>query len=68
VDRQTNEIYLSTLGAFAANGVSGTGADIFICTPSQLGATTSCLFRMYWVASSFGWGGEVTDGIQVAKP
>jgi hypothetical protein len=68
VDRQTNEIYLSTLGAFAANGVSGTGADIFICTPSQLGSTTNCAFRTYWVASNFGWGGEVTDGIQVAKP
>ena len=62
VDGPTGEIYLSTLGSFHASGLSGLGADLFICTPSSLGATTNCAFRMYWVASNFGWGGEVTDG------
>jgi hypothetical protein len=68
VDSPTGEIYLSTLGSFGVNGVSGVGGDIFICTPSQLGSTTGCTFRIYWVASNFGWGGEVTDGIHVARP
>ena len=67
VDSKTGEIYLSTLGAFAVNGVSGAGGDLFICTPTQLGSTTDCAFRIYWVAAAFGWGGEVTDGIQVAR-
>jgi len=68
VDGPTGEIYLSTVGSFGVSGVSGTGADIFVCTPSLLGSTTNCAFRMYWVGSNFGWGGELTDGIQVAKP
>ncbi|HLC03203.1 MAG TPA: hypothetical protein VJK02_09215, partial [Anaerolineales bacterium] len=68
VDPATGEIYLSTLGSFGVNGVSGAGGDIFICTPSQLGSTTGCTFRTYWVAADLGWGGEVTDGIQVAGP
>lgn len=63
------EIYLSTLGSFETGGVSGTGADIFICTTGSLGTSTNCTaIRMYWDASNFGWGGEVTDGIQVVKP
>ena len=62
VDGPTGEIYLSTLGSFGVNGLNGSGADLFICTPGSLGATTNCAFRMYWDASNFGWGGEVTDG------
>jgi len=68
VDPELGEIYLSVLGSFGVNGVSGAGGDIFICTPSQLGSTTNCTFRTYWVAADFGWGGEITDGIQVARP
>ena len=68
VDPATGEIYLSTLGSFGVIGVSGVGGDIFICTPSQLGSTTGCTFRTYWVAADFGWGGEITDGIHVARP
>jgi hypothetical protein len=48
--------------------VSGAGGDLFICTPSQLGSTTACTFRIYWIAAGFGWGGEVTDGIQLNNP
>jgi myo-inositol-hexaphosphate 3-phosphohydrolase/PKD repeat protein len=33
-------IYLSTVGAFAANGVSGQDEDVFVFTPSSLGPTT----------------------------
>jgi hypothetical protein len=68
VDPSTGEIYLSTVGAYSANGASGSGADVFICTPGLLGATTSCSFRVYWAGAAAGWGAEVTDGIQIAQP
>jgi hypothetical protein len=68
VDPSTGEIYLSTVGSYSVSGASGSGADIFVCTPGQLGATTSCAFRVYWVGASAGWGAEVTDGIQIARP
>ena len=63
VDDATSQVYLSTLGAFAVTGVSGDGADIFVCTPGSLGATTSCTFSMYWDGSANGFGGEIADGI-----
>lgn len=67
VDPANNQIYLTTLGAFSVPGVSGDGADIFVCTPSSLGATTTCTFSMYWDGSAFGFAGEVADGITIVK-
>ncbi|MCI0395327.1 MAG: hypothetical protein L0332_12370 [Chloroflexi bacterium] len=66
-DDPNGEIYLTTLGAFAVSGVSGDGADIFICTPGSLGSTTSCIFRMYWDGSANGFAGEVLDAFSVVK-
>ncbi|MEZ4683889.1 MAG: hypothetical protein R2932_57735 [Caldilineaceae bacterium] len=38
-------IYMTTPGAFSVAGVSGDGADIFLCQPSSLGQNnTSCVF------------------------
>ena len=67
VDPASNEIYLTTIGAFSVTGASGDGADIFVCTPGSLGSTTSCTFRMYWDGSAFGFAGEVADGIDILK-
>lgn len=67
VDPSNNQVYLSTLGAFSVSGVSGDGADIFICTPSSLGTTTACTFNMYWDGSVNGFAGEVVDGIQIEQ-
>ena len=64
----SNQLYLSTLGAFAVTGVSGDGADIFICTPGSFGSTTTCNFTMYWDGSANGFAGEVLDGFAVVKP
>ena len=64
----SDQLYLSTLGAFAVTGVSGDGADIFICTPGSLGSTTTCTFTMYWDGSANGFAGEVLDGFAVVKP
>ena len=67
IDPTNNQIYLSTIGTFSVTGVSGDGADIFICTPGSLGPTTSCTFSMYWDGSTFGFAGEVADGIDIVK-
>jgi hypothetical protein len=61
-------VYLSTLGAFSVSGVSGDGADIFICTPGSLGGTTSCTFSMYWDGSANGFAGEVVDDLFIVRP
>ena len=58
-------IYLTTLGSFSVSGVSGDGSDIFVCTPGQLGSTTTCTWAMYWDGSVQGFSGEVTDSVSV---
>jgi hypothetical protein len=35
-----SKIYLTTLGNFSVPGVSGTNKDVFVFTPTTLGATT----------------------------
>ncbi|MEI2691376.1 MAG: hypothetical protein V9H69_17390 [Anaerolineae bacterium] len=67
IDDATGDIYLTTLGAFSVSGVSGDGADIFICTPGSLGSTTSCTFSMYWDGSANGFAGEVVDGMSIQQ-
>ena len=67
VDHANNEIYLTTLGSFSVTGASGDGSDIFICTPSSLGSTTSCTFTIYWDGSNNGFGGEITDGVHIEQ-
>ena len=67
VDPATGQIYLTTVGNFLVTGVSGTGGDIFICTPSSLGSNTTCTFSMYWVAANHGFAGETSDGIGIEK-
>jgi len=68
VDAATGNVYLTTLGAFSVTGVSGDGADIFICTPGSLGSTTTCTFTMYWDGSLFGFAGEDLDAFGVVIP
>jgi hypothetical protein len=68
IDPLTGKVYLTTLGAFSVSGVSGDGADIFICTPGTLGSTTTCTFAMYWDGSVNGFSGEVADAIEVVIP
>ena len=67
IEAVTNKIYLTTVGAFSVTGASGDGADIFICAPGTLGATTTCAFNMYWDGSAFGFAGEVADGIAIVR-
>lgn len=41
------ELLLSTAGAFAVPGLSGGGADVFVCVPGSLGRTTTCSFEPF---------------------
>ncbi|HUM69777.1 MAG TPA: hypothetical protein PLK31_13140 [Chloroflexota bacterium] len=66
-DHTANQIYLTTAGTFSVSGVSGNGADIFVCTPITLGSTTSCTFSSYWTGSLYGFTGQVVDGFHIVK-
>jgi subtilisin-like proprotein convertase family protein len=61
------DIYLTTAGNFSVTGVSGTGTDIFVCTPSSIGSTTSCSFSLYWDGSANGYGSEIMDGLDIVR-
>ncbi len=67
IDPATNQLYLTTAGAYSVTGLSGSGADVFICTPSTLGATTTCTFTSYWLGSANGFGAEIVDGLDIVK-
>ena len=66
-DSITGQIFLTTVGDFSVDGLSGTGADIFVCTPNSLGPNTACTFEAYWIASENGFTGKSVDGIGVLK-
>lgn len=68
INELTGDIYLSTQGVFSVPGVTGDGADIFVCTPGTLGSNTTCTFSPYWDGSSHGYGGEVLDGFAIKLP
>ena len=65
LDQQNGDIYLSTRSTFEVTGVSGTGADIFVCSPGSIGATTTCTFSLFWDGSTFGYGSESIDGLYI---
>ena len=56
-------IYLSTLGDFAVNGISGADEDVFICSPISIGATTVCNFssNLYFDGTTWGFGSNDVD-------
>ncbi len=68
LDDATGNIYLTTLGSFAVTGVSGDGADIFVCGSPTTGSNTACSFSLFWNGSLDGFGGEVIDGLFVERP
>ena len=52
----SGNIYLSALDLFAVPGVSGADEDVFVFTPTTLGATTSGTYSstLYFDGSTFG--------------
>lgn len=67
-ETSSDDLYLTALGSFAVTGVSGDGADIFVCIPGSFGSTTSCTFTLYWDGSANGFAGEVLDAFGVVRP
>ena len=66
IDPDTNDIYLTTKANFSVTGLSGKGSDVFICTPSSLGANTSCTFTFFWDGTSAGLNKKLRlDGIHI---
>lgn len=61
------EIYLNTQANFNVPGASGGGADLFICTPTSLGANnTNCTYRFFWDGDGVGL--TNVDGIDLELP
>lgn len=61
IDQTGNRLYLSTSGKFQVAGLSGTKADVFICTAS--GVPIQCSFSppLHWQGATFGFGKEKID-------
>lgn len=66
VEESTGAVYLTTRDQFSVSGISGDGADIFICTGS-LGSNTNCSFTLFWDGSSNGFGGEQLDAFAIVN-
>jgi hypothetical protein len=58
-------LYLTTVGAFAVNGVSGDGSDVLRCGSFVAGNVTSCTFSLFLDGATIGFGSEVIDSLLV---
>jgi hypothetical protein len=68
VDSETDEIHLTTYGAFAVVDLTGDGTDIFTCAPFSLGNTTICGFdNIFFDGSEQGYpSAHIIDGFSLA--
>ncbi len=65
---EVGDLYLTTRGTFALANVTGTGADVFGCTPLSSGEATSCgTNNVFFDGSAFGVGGEALDGLHIIR-
>ena len=62
-------IYMSTVGSFSVNGISGADEDVFVFDPVTLGNNTVGSFRsgLYFDGSAYGFGNDV-GGLVVLDP
>ena len=67
IEPGTGRIHLSTLGNFSVSGLSGTGSDVFLCTPGSLGSVTTCTYSSYWIGASNGFAGEIVDALEIVR-
>ena len=63
-------IYLSTVGDFVVNGVSGANEDVFVCTPTSIGSTSACTFSsaLYFDGSTWGLSATNVDAFNFLSP
>jgi hypothetical protein len=66
-DQPYPQLYLTTKGKFAVEGLQGTGADLFIFTPGALGDTTQGAFTSFWRGAEHGFAGEQVDGFTIGQ-
>lgn len=68
LDPLSNKIYLKTWQAFALNGVSGSGSEVFTCTPpnSNFPITTCDTTAIYWNGFTNGTGTLRVDALSVS--
>jgi hypothetical protein len=67
VDAANGNLYLSVANAFnLGTGLTGGGGTIFVCDPGTLGATTTCMYSIYWDAAAAGLNKNV-DGVYIQR-
>jgi Zn-dependent metalloprotease len=56
-------IYLSTLGDFIVNGLTGADEDVFVCVPTSIGDVTACNYSptLYFDGSTWGLSANDVD-------
>ena len=61
------DVFLSTLGLFSVQGVSGDDEDVFVCSQKSLGSNTSCLYSssLYFDGSTWGLAANDLDGFSL---
>jgi hypothetical protein len=64
----SGDIYLSTLGDFAVDAVSGLNEDVFICTPLSLGDVTACNYSPSLYFDGGVWGLDANDLDAISLP
>lgn len=64
------KIYLSTLGDFAVNGVSGADEDVFVCAPTSIGSVTACNYSstLYFDGSTWNLASNDVDAFNYLSP
>lgn len=67
IDPTNGRRELTTNGDFSVPGLSGDGADIFVCADGSLAPTTACGFTMHWDGSAYGFAGEIADAIDIGS-
>ncbi len=68
LDETAGDLALTTRGAFAVSGLSGTGADAFACLGITSGGATSCSgFSLLFDGSANGFGAESADALFIAR-
>ena len=60
-------IYLNTNANYSVAGLTGDSDDIFVCSPTSLGDTTSCTFSLYWNGDDYGFGVKWLDVLALSE-
>jgi uncharacterized membrane protein len=66
-DTATKTLYLTTRGDYSIPNSSGTGADVFSCSPLILFSLDMCPVNpgLFWDGSAHGFGAEKVDGLAI---